>query len=203
MAMLEFVYISQNLGNRLEQLLRDAASHIHSCVQRPCQGLVFHDRHAVFPRQLLDFLSHSILSLGQHHRSRHAGLILQCHGKVGRVGDDDIRLGHFLHHSGHGHLTLLLTDLSLDLGITFLLLEFFLDLLLAHLQILGILPFLINQVKDGHHHEQPDNLKDQVKDHLGNLGHAGKQIHKDQLGHLPQLLRQVHVHQRADNGNLD
>ena len=63
---------------------------------------------------------------------RHAAVVLERDGDMGRVGDDDRRLRHVFHLAARrGHLALLGADLTLEHRIAFLLLVLFFDFLLA------------------------------------------------------------------------
>ncbi|MPN28136.1 hypothetical protein SDC9_175575 [bioreactor metagenome] len=79
---------------------------------------------------------------------------------MGWVGDDNIRLGHGLHHAHHGHLPLLLPDTALNLRVALLLLIFQLDLIFGHAQVFFVLPPLVKiihtgQYEQGQAHGQP------------------------------------------------
>ena len=85
-----------------------------------------------------------ICAFRQYHGSPvRIGIVSQCYREMGRVPDDHIRLRDILHHTHGRHLALFLPNPSLDLRIALRLLILFLDFLLAHAQILLILPPLV------------------------------------------------------------
>ena len=90
--------------------------------------------------------------LGDHDWRRHLpGLVGQCHGKVGRVGDDDIRLGHGSHHAAHGDFALFALDPRTNFGIAFGVLGFVFDFLFGHFELffkLTSLPQVVANRKD-------------------------------------------------------
>src|SRR5690606_31737674 len=87
--LLETNQIGQHLGDGLEEVARDAVADLGARVQRPRQRRVLDDRHAVLARQAADLQRHVVGALGHHLRRRLPAHVLQGHGKVRRVGDDD------------------------------------------------------------------------------------------------------------------
>src|SRR5438105_315137 len=80
-------------------------------------------RSTVFGRDLLDLQRDPVGALGHADRRVHAALVLQRHGVVGRVGDDDRGLGDRGHHAPAAALHADLPDLGLDGRVAFRVLE--------------------------------------------------------------------------------
>ena len=121
---------------------------------------------------------------------------------MGRVGNDDIRLRHFLHHACHCHLALLLPDLPLDLRISFGLLHFIFDFLLCHFEILCGLPFLIAIVHQRHNHNDTNDDECHVENNLCHKGKARRQIEEHELRHRKNLLMNKAIKEKADDEDL-
>ena len=98
----------------------------------------------VLPAYLADLERDLVHPLGQHlgRRPGLALIVLQGHRIVGRVGDDDIGLGHVPHHAARRHLHLQAPDAPLHLGLALGVLVLVLDLLLGHLELAGMIPAL-------------------------------------------------------------
>ena len=95
---------------------------------------------------------------------------------MGRVTNHYVGLGHLLHHALLGPLALDLLDFSLNLGVAFCLLIFFLNLLFGHFQLALIVPPLIEVVEEGQHRERD-----------GDLEHQSDNLVEEDTAGLPQL----------------
>ena len=100
--------------------------------QRARQRRSLENRHLVFGRDLADAGRDLVGALGHDDRRAHALLVVaQRHREVRRVGDDDVRLRHFLHHAAAGQLLLHAADAALHFGRAVALLRFLADFLAA------------------------------------------------------------------------
>ena len=102
---------------------------------------------------------------------------------MGGVRNDHIRLGQGLHHTLHGGLPHLLLDLSLNLGISFLLFVLFLDFLLGHLHVFRKLEFLISIIRKCQHHVKYGHTNPQIR-HC--LRHDLQSLHKRYIIEIEQ-----------------
>ena len=145
---------------------RDFLVDLHRGIERARQGHVFHDRNVVQLGDFPDLERDVVDTLGDADRRRHAAVVGQRHGIVGRVGDDHAGLGNRGHHALLGLLHPQLPDPALDVGVAFGLLVLVLDLLQRHLLPLVPLPVLEEIVGDRdrgqHRHHSAHHLQRQI-----------------------------------------
>ena len=121
-------------------------------IEHTCQRLIFNNFNFILPRHFLNLLRKVIFSFCKDNRGRtDFRLIFQCYGKMRRVRDDHIRLGHILHHSLLGYLLHFTALPSFDLRISLCIFVFIFYFLLGHLHIFIKLMFLIDKVSQTNH----------------------------------------------------
>ena len=120
----------------------------------------------MFSGELLDALGDLVVALREDDGRGHGfGVVFQCDGDVGWVGDDDVGLGDFLHHASLRHLALDLADLGFDQWVAFGLFEFFFHFLLGHHQILVLLVALIKEIDRRNDCQDQGQLQAEMEDH--------------------------------------
>ena len=122
---------------------------------------------------------------------------------MGGVTNDHICLGHLLHHAGLCHPPLDLTDLTLDLRITFRLFVFLLDLLLGHTHLALVVPPLVEKVERRHRHESDDDLQKQRAEPTQNIGAGSGDIHTQIVCEGNQAALEKAIDQIQQDRDLD
>ena len=121
---------------------------------------------------------------------------------MGRVGDDDVRLGHIPHHATHRHLHLQLTYPPLDLGLALAVLELVLDLLLGHLELAIVVPGLEGHV-DGDDGDQGAAEDDQhPQQQIQGIYDAARETLEGEIEQVIELARQHPPREQADEHHL-
>ena len=112
----------EDLGDGAEGVGRDELADLGGGEQAARERRVLDDRDAVLAGGRDDPEGDVVGALGHHLRGRQGPGVAQRDGEVGRVGDDDVRVGDGGHHPAHGHLVLAALQLALHLGVDVLLL---------------------------------------------------------------------------------
>ena len=121
---------------------------------------------------------------------------------MGRVGDDDVRLGHIPHHAAHRHLHLQLADLALYLGLALAVPELVLDLLLGHLELAIVVPGLEGHVY-GDYGDQGAAEDDQhPQQQIQGIYDAAGEALEGEIEQVIELARQHPPGEQADEHHL-
>ena len=149
---LQLTDVGQHLGHGAVERARDLALEINRAIQDPGQRRGLDNGHAVLLAQLADHGGDVVHTFGHHtRRVIAAAVVLERHGEMRGVGDDDIGLGDGLHHPPPRGGLLQLADAAFNLGPAFRFLELIADFLPRHLQLFGVVEHLERRI---HHRDQ-------------------------------------------------
>jgi len=127
--LLQLVDHAEHLGHRHIPFARDGLVDVDILRQGARERDVLDLDDVVLLGDRLDPLGHFIVAFGDDDGSEHLeAIVFERDGDVGRVGDDHVGLGYFLHHASPCHFALQAADAAFDHGIAFRLLD-----LIAHL----------------------------------------------------------------------
>ena len=159
----EFVNVSQNLRHRAVEVRRNLLSHFHRLIQRARQRRIFDDRDLVLDGPLTDAQRQVILALGDYQRRGHAlHLVTDGNCVVSGIDHHGGCLGQVLHHVAPQPLALQTANPRLHLRVAFDILGFFLDVVLAHAQVLLVAPHLAKQVDASEYQEHSGSLPEKL-----------------------------------------
>ena len=123
--------------------------------------------------------------------------------KMCRVTDNYVCVGNRLHHPASRPALLQTSDLSLNLRISFHLLELFLDFFFGHFKILLIFPSLEEEIKPGNSGKDHSNLQYHAYNLVQHIGGGRNRIHIRHLCDYHKLILQNPVQYNRQNNNLE
>ena len=172
--------------------------------ERAGERRVFDDRYVVLPRDLANPFGDQILAFGHHDRRAHVlAIVAQRNREVRRVGDDHIGGRHVRHHPLFGDGALPRPDAGLQLRIALRLLALLLDLLLAHFELLLVLPALIEVVDRCEHQHAHHDTHRHIEEDAANKAERVHDVHARSHHKLGIAVAGGGVRDRPDEADLD